>query len=253
MKEVFHWIRYVIYFSLDELKRQHSRSSLGYFWIVLSQFVNIVGIAFVFGTLFKRDLASFFPYVSAGIISWNLLSTFINESTRVYSSNSSVIQNFTFPLWIFVAQVACKNLIIFAHGIIIHVLLLLFLRVHVGLAGLIFVPDLFIVVILMMMAGRIFAFLGGRFRDFSPAIGNLVYLFFLVTPIIWEPQAFNQQYVWLLYFNPFTHLIDLLRSPLIGHMPNGLSYLFAIGLFLLLGGIQKILISPREPRTVFYV
>ncbi len=253
MKELIHWINYVLYFSIDELKRQHARSAFGYFWIVLSQFVNIVGIAVVFGALFKQDLSAFFPFISAGIISWNLFSTFTNESTRLYSGNASIIQNFSFPLWIFVGQLLMKNLIIFAHGIVIHFLIVFVLKFKLGIGVLLFIPNLAIILGLMVMLGRTFAFLGGRFRDFSPAIGNLIYLFFLVTPIIWEKKTFPKDYAWLLNLNPFTHLIDLLRSPLIGTYPEPGAYYFVFGIGIVLLIIQKLFVEPQERRIVFYV
>ncbi|QSA96818.1 ABC transporter permease [Methylococcus sp. EFPC2] len=253
MREIIHWINYVLYFSIDELKRQNARSAFGYFWIVLSQFVNIIGIALVFGALFKQDLTVFFPYISAGIISWNLLSGYINESTRLYCSNAAIIQNFTFPIWIFAGQLLMKHLIIFMHGIVVQVMVIVFLGVKVSFASLLVLPNLLLVLSIMMVAGRVSAFLGARFRDFSPAVGNFIYLFFLVTPIIWERKTFPSDYSWLLNINPFTHLIDLLRAPLLGNVPEVSSYYFAIVLLLALAVVQGLVIKTQEQRVVFYV
>lgn len=248
-----HWVSYVIFFSIDDLKRQNSRSSLGYFWIVLSQFVNIIGIALIYGLIFRQDLTKFFPYVSAGIISWNLTSSYISDSTKIYLNNASTIQNFKFPVWVYIGMLISKSLIIFFHGVAIQILVNIVLGVDFTWATLLVVPNLIIVLVLMFYLGRLFGFVGARFRDFGPAIGNVIYLCFLITPIIWEKNIFPESYAWMLYLNPFTSLIDLIRSPILGQLPNGVSYLISLICIILVYLLQVVFINKREQRIVFYI
>lgn len=248
-----HWLSYIVFFSIDDLKRQNARSSLGYFWIVLSQFVNIIGIALIYGLIFRQDLTKFFPYVSAGIISWNLTSSYISDSTKIYLNNAATIQNFKFPVWIYIGMLISKSLIIFFHGIGIQVLINIVLGVAFTFESVLIVPNLVLVLLLMFYMGRIFGFVGARFRDFGPAIGNIIYLCFLVTPIIWEKNIFPENYTWLLYLNPFTSLIDLIRSPILGQSPSIVSYLITLLCIVAAYIVQIVFINKREKRIVFYI
>ena len=47
-------------------------------------------------------------------------------------------------------------------------------------------------------------------------------ILFFVTPIIWKPELLADH--WLLQLNPFYHLVEIVRSPLLGASPTVLNY-----------------------------
>jgi lipopolysaccharide transport system permease protein len=252
VKEVLAWFHYIWYFSREELRRQHARSALGYFWIVLSQFVNIAGIALIFGAIFKQDLKQFLPYVSAGIVSWNLFANLSNESSRLYQANAPIIQNFKFPLWVFVLQLVAKHLIVFAHALLVHFLIMLALGANFSWLMWLTLPSIALMTGVLILIGQTSALVGARFRDFAPALGNLIYLFFLITPIIWERSLFPGRYAWLLDLNPFTHLIDVMRAPMIGKLPQLSSYAFTAALMVGLYVVRIAVVKKHERNVVFW-
>jgi ABC-2 type transport system permease protein/lipopolysaccharide transport system permease protein len=54
-------------------------------------------------------------------------------------------------------------------------------------------------------------------------ISNVVQLIFYVTPIFWKADSLgNRQLIALV--NPFYHFIEIVREPMLGHLPTLLNY-----------------------------
>ena len=52
---------------------------------------------------------------------------------------------------------------------------------------------------------------------------------FFVTPIIWMPELLPDRAL-LLDFNPFFHLVEIVRAPLLGRAPGLVSWLAVAGI-----------------------
>jgi ABC-type polysaccharide/polyol phosphate export permease len=62
-----------------------------------------------------------------------------------------------------------------------------------------------------------------RYRDVPQLVGNLVQVMMFVTPVFWYSQQLGAR-AKIIDFNPLFHLIDVIRSPLLGKAPSLLSY-----------------------------
>jgi lipopolysaccharide transport system permease protein len=58
-----------------------------------------------------------------------------------------------------------------------------------------------------------------RFRDVPRIITSLTQIVFLITPILWTPDMLGPR-IYLAYGNPFFHLIEIVRRPLLGSVPS---------------------------------
>ena len=47
---------------------------------------------------------------------------------------------------------------------------------------------------------------------------------FFVTPIMWKPELLRTR-SYIAEFNPFYHLVEVVRAPLLGQMPSANTYL----------------------------
>lgn len=59
----------------------------------------------------------------------------------------------------------------------------------------------------------------------NAAIGVL----FLITPIIWSPEILTER-AYIAYLNPLTHILDILRKPLLGEIPSLWNYGMSLGM-----------------------
>ena len=73
------------------------------------------------------------------------------------------------------------------------------------------------------------AVLSTRYRDVPQIIANIIQVLFFLTPIFWSPESLPQRPVFV-HFNPFFHLIELVRAPLLGASVSAETWIFcAIG------------------------
>ena len=65
----------------------------------------------------------------------------------------------------------------------------------------------------------ILAFLGSRYRDIAPAITSVMTIVFFLSPVMYKPSQLGvkENLMWL---NPFSHLITLIRDPITGLSPE---------------------------------
>jgi len=93
--------------------------------------------------------------------------------------------------------------------------------------------------------------LGARFRDLNPAISSIMILVFLITPIFWQRSGMAPSKAWLVDYNPFYHLIEIGRRPLLGQFAAPIDWVVSasIAAGLLLAGS---LVFMNMRRKIYY-
>lgn len=243
---------------VQDIAMRYRRSSLGPFWITLSTAVTIYAMGFLYGHLFHMDLQVYFPYLACGIISWGLISTIINDSVNTFVEAENYIKNVTVSFSVFTCRVILRNLIIFAHNLIVFVPIVLMFHLHVGWQTLMIIPGLFIICVNAFFWGTCLAILGARFRDLMPIVGSIVQIVFFVTPIMWmestiASSANGAKYLIFINLNPAYQFLNLVRNPMLGEPQTflGLSVVAAVtvaGFFL-----YSLLIGKYKRRIVFWL
>jgi lipopolysaccharide transport system permease protein len=223
------WIGFVWYLATESIKRQYARTRLGPLWIILTQFVMIAGIAFVFFSIFKRPLDQFLLLISASILAWNFMSLSITTAPMVFTGQSSLIQSFPLPFSIFPLQTVLNALIIFLHGLAVHVVLMLMLGGSLKTLPFLLISIPVLAAILYPVTAAL-GILGARYRDLSPLVGSIMYMAFLITPIIWDRLDIGGRMTWIVDLNPFYHMIEIIRRPMLGTLPSMRSMIAALSL-----------------------
>jgi lipopolysaccharide transport system permease protein len=73
-----------------------------------------------------------------------------------------------------------------------------------------------------------------RFRDVIEIIKNLMQVMFYATPIIWGSEMLPKKVGdIILNFNPFYHLITIIREPLLGQIPTFLNWVIPVSMALI--------------------
>jgi lipopolysaccharide transport system permease protein len=109
---------------------------------------------------------------------------------------------------------------IFAHDFPIYIVLMLYFQVWPGAVVLCAIPGFLLLVINGGLASLTIGMASARFRDIPRIIASLTQIVFLITPIIWMPEALGQS-SYLAHGNPVFHLIEIVRAPLLGQLPSG--------------------------------
>lgn len=109
---------------------------------------------------------------------------------------------------------------------IIYIIVAIIFGIRPGAHLWLLLPGLALLFLNAIWCILLLAILCARFRDITPIINSLVQIVFFVTPVIWAP-ALLDNHKWLIWINPFYHFLELIRSPILGHMPDLLSYAYA--------------------------
>src|SRR3954468_23608580 len=107
----------------QDIKQRYRRSVLGPFWITIATGTTAVAMGGLYSKLFKLPLAEHLPYVTLGLIIWNLINASILEGAEVFVANEGLIKQLPTPLSVHVYRLVWRHMILFAHNIVIYLVI----------------------------------------------------------------------------------------------------------------------------------
>jgi len=215
--------------ALHEVRQRFRRSLLGPLWLTLSMGIWVAAMGFVFSALFHQNAGQTLPYIAIGVIFWSLLTSSINEGTSVFIGNEGFIRNVPLPLSVHVFRMLARNLIIWAFNMVIYVAVLVFFGILPNANLFWFFPGFALFMINAAWMALAAAILSTRFRDIPQVIANVIQVVFFLTPVFWSLESLPNRPAFVV-FNPFYHLLEVVRAPLLGQAPAVSSWGFDIGL-----------------------
>jgi lipopolysaccharide transport system permease protein len=202
--------------------------------------VMIASIGLVFGMIFGTPMQVFLPYLASGIIMWGLISGILNDGAQAFIAAEGMIKQIPLPKLAHLIRVVWRNILTTAHNIVIFPVVVLLVGGTTGWAVLLWPLGLAIAVLSVSGLSLILSVVATRFRDVPPIVNSVVTVAFYVTPVIWMADNLgdNQLAHLLLGLNPFYHLLQVARLPLLGQMPtieNWALALLSAGVFWAIG------------------
>lgn len=207
----------------QDMTLQYARSAIGPFWITLTMALQLVALTFLFTGLFGAPVEIIAPWVTIGVIVWTLISASLNESATVLAFNKSYLLEAETSIVGFVFSVVVKNVLIMAHHCILIVLAFIWLSIEPSWTWAWVLVSLPLLVVFTIGLGIALAVFTTRFRDMKRVTESFLMIGFFLTPVLWRPQELiTNEFV--ATYNPFTHLIAIVRQPLIGQVPDQLAW-----------------------------
>src|SRR5262249_8742288 len=142
----------------------------------------------VYAELFHREIKTYLPFLTTGMVCWGLVSGITNEGCSTYASAENLIRQLKFPLVTLNCIVIWRNIIVLAHNMIIVIVILIFFPVPITLALLLFIPGVLIIAVNGLWATMVLGMVSVRFRDIPPLVSSLVTAVLFITPIFWPPD-----------------------------------------------------------------
>ena len=234
----------------QDIKKRYRRSTLGPVWLTLSSAVQILTISFLSSFLFNSSLQRSLPFVCAGMLFWGMISQMINDGSYLFLSTQSYLMQIKRPLTLFVIQAIWRNMIILAHNSVIYFVIAIILVVIPSSAILIWPLGFVLDLVCLSWMVLFVAIVSVRYRDVPVIIQNVLGIVFWFTPLMYFPEQLgSQQY--LVEYNPLTHMIALLRAPLIGSVPTIENWIVVLSVTVL-GWITTFLFFARFRARVVY-
>lgn len=252
IKEALQKYQLALVFGWQDVAQRYRRSRVGAFWLTLNMSVMIGALGLIFGTLFQSEMQEFLPYVCAGLIVWTFIVSCLSEGCTTFSSSEGIILQVRMPLFTHIMRTLWRNIIIFAHNIVIFPILALIMQRGFTWEVLLVIPGFVLLVLNLAWIMLILAVLCARFRDMTQVVTNILQVMLYATPIMWMAKTLPAHVSHaLIDLNPIYHLIQLVRGPLLGMPISGLDWLVPLGM-LVIGWSVAIVFFGKYRRRVAY-
>lgn len=253
LKAIF--LKWPIWYMLgtQDIKMRYRRSSIGPFWITISMAITVFSMGFLYGHLFKIKLEHYFPYLATGIIGWNFLSTLFLESSNAFIESESYIKNQESFFSLFIARLVLRNIIIFAHNIVVVIPILLIYKVSINFSILLLVPGLLLICVNAILWGNLLAIIGTRYRDFAQIVTSLIQVVFFITPIMWMPSLLPEKLSWVVTYNPFNQFLNLIRYPILNNEVHIMGLVIIVAITGLGFVLYSYFLNKYKNRIVFWL
>jgi ABC-2 type transport system permease protein len=221
----------------QDIRQRYRRSILGPIWITISMAVTAVALGVLYAGLFGNDLSVQLPYVLVGFIVWAFISGCIAEGSEVFTANEGLIRHLPAPLSVHVYRLLWRQILFFAHNMIVYVVMLLVFPQHLGWSSLLAFPAFVLLVANGAWVALLLGIVTTRFRDLEPITQSIVQLLFFLTPIVWiysdlvnSPNSATASRARLVEFNPLLHFMEIIRAPMLGQPQHLRHWIVVLGI-----------------------
>ena len=215
-----------------DIRQRYRRSILGPFWFTLSTLLMVGVLGFLYSQLLGQEISNYLPYLGIGLVLWQFISTSANEGCMTLIGSGNIIKQIRIPLTTHVCRMVWRNFIILLHSLPVVIVLMLLFGHSLTPKFFLLIPGLFILLLNAVWSGIVFGILCARFRDVAPIIGNLFQVGFFLTPVMWRTADLKDR-AWVAEINPFYHLIEIVRSPILGENVQIASWVWSLCLVFL--------------------
>lgn len=219
------------FMSWQDIRQRYRGSLLGPFWVAGGVAAASLGAGTLFSRVLRVESHELVPFVAVGIALWSLISLTLIEACHSLTASWSLIRNAALPRPVHVLRTVWRNLIVFAHTLPVVAAMLWFNGQTLRPEALLSLLGLALMMVNLLWSAWIVALLSARFRDVIQLITYGLQFIGFVTPIFWFPDLAGRDFG-LLVLNPFYHWMEIVRAPLLGHLPNAENWAVSGGMAL---------------------
>jgi ABC-type polysaccharide/polyol phosphate export permease len=203
----------------QDVKQRYRRSTLGPIWLTLSFGIQMLTMSLVTAFLFGAPIQQSVPYVCAGMLLWFFITQMIADGASLFVSTARYITQIKCPLTVFVMQAVWRNLIVTAHNATIYAVIAVTFVVIPDRSIVLWPLGFALIVLCLSWMALVAGVVSARYRDVPLMINNVLNILFWFTPLIYFPEQLGQKR-FIVDYNPLTHMIALVREPLLGRAPS---------------------------------
>jgi ABC-2 type transport system permease protein len=243
----------------QDIKQRYRRSVLGPFWITIATGLQATAMGVLYATLLGQPVKGYLPYVTVGLIVWNVISASILEGSEVFIANEGLIKQLPSALSVHVFRLVWRQMLFFAHNMVIYLVLLAAFGVweHLSWSSLLAIPAIVLLFLNSMWVSIVFGIFSTRYRDIAPILSSTTLMLFVLTPVMWTTSNLQSQIggnhdrARLAELVPTFHYLEIVRAPLLGE-PQALRHWVIVGAITVVGWIVAIFAMKQYRSRVPY-
>ncbi len=204
------------YTASSRTRARFARTSLGGFWLGLSNLLSIAALSAVYGVVFKvQNFGVYVVYLGVGLVCWNTIASSFVAAPSLFEANASQVLNtntnhvfYTLEEWAFQVQTFFQSFLLVLIGLSFYQFDLFLNLVTVGIL------PLFNLIVFVYWFPIFISIAGIRYKDFYQLIPVIVQLIFLLSPFLYEKKNLGSL-TWTADYNPLYQVVNSVRETLI--------------------------------------
>lgn len=208
------------FFAVRDVKVRYKQAVLGLGWAVLQPILGAVTFTVLFNRLADVDVEgrSYFAFSVVGFAVWTYFSSSVSAGTGSLLYNADLLTKVAFPRIVAPVATLLPGLIDLAVGAVLAVIVALAVGDGLSLVGILVGLPLGVPLLLLAAVGPALFFSATvvRYRDAGVLVGFGLQLLLFASPVAYPPELLPSPWRTLLFVNPVSGALGLLRSALIG-------------------------------------
>jgi lipopolysaccharide transport system permease protein len=219
-KELWAYRELFYFFAWRDIKARYKQTAIGATWAIFQPFIMMVVFTLFFNRVagIKSGSADV-PYAIfsyTGLLFWNYFSQSLSRSSESLVSSAGMITKVYFPRIIAPVSATIVALIDFCFALIVFIGLMIWYRIIPGWEGiLLFLPMLLLSAVAANGLGLLLAALNVKYRDVRQALPFFIQTMLFLTPVIYPVTMVPTRFQWILYLNPMTAVVTVMRDGLL--------------------------------------
>lgn len=202
--------------------------------------------------LFRLELRDYIPFLALSLVLWNFLAALVGDSCVAFTSNEGMIRSVRMPFTLYAARIVVRNLVVLAHNAVVVLVVYLLLWSWPGATALLAIPGLVLWLVTALAVALLLGAICARLHDIPPIVASVMQMAFFISAVIWKPEQLAER-EWVMVFNPFFCLLEVVRGPLIGVVPSALIAAAAAGYAVTLCGVAWVVFARVRGRIAFWL
>ena len=235
-----------------DIKQRYRRSILGPFWLTLSTAILVGVLGALYSKILNQEYSDYLPFLAAGLVVWQFMSTSISEGCNVFIASSALIKQIDLPLTIHVCRVVWRNFIIILHSLPIVILALVIFKKMPNQEIFLLPLGLMLLVLNAVWVTVVLGVICVRYRDALPIVLSFIQVAFFFTPVMWSPVILKDR-GWIADYNPLFHLIEIVRAPILGKQIQIESWCWSIALVFVGFALSQYLMVRHRNRVAYWL
>lgn len=235
-----------------DIKLRYRGSTLGPFWLTLSTAAMVGALGLLNSVLFQMDIHSYLPFLALSLVLWGFIGSLVQDACVCFTASEGMIRSVRLPFSLYATRVVLRNLLVLAHNVVVVLAVYVALDTWPGVPAVLAVPAFAVWLVDGLALSVLLGAFCARFRDIPPIVGSIMQMAFFVSGVIYKPSQLGE-HEWLLDFNPFFSILEIVRGPLMGVIPTGATYLSALAYSLAICGCAWLLFARVRGRIAFWI
>lgn len=197
---------------------RYRSQALGAFWMVSGTLLFVLLLGTLYSRVLRESSPIYYAYLATGIVLWNFIQQSIQQSTRLFKKNASMIENGYVKYVDYILRTLTGGLINLGYNLLIVVGAIALTPVEITAAYFVLILTIPLLLVLLVGICVLFSVLGARYPDIPELVQTILRVSFFLTPIIWMKGALAGKGAIVgafIYLNPFYYMLEIIRGPVV--------------------------------------